>query len=138
MGVIILSEAKKRAAEIAKFAEQSANWYRIETSTFVPGDRDEYVLLSGDHKAVFTWTMLPTAEVVRHLSVSVPRPGKYPQPLTVWTLAHYFGFTGAKVDPESDTVAEPAEDWIAGVNEGEGALVVYQEVNDGPWVDIQV
>jgi hypothetical protein len=132
MGIIILSEAKKRAAEIAAFAEKTENWYLIGASTFVPGYRDEYTLLSGDHRAVFTWTVLSTAEVVRHLSVSVPRPGRYPQLITIWTLAHYFGFTGAKVDPESDTVREPAADWVAGVNEGEGTFVVYQDVKDSP------
>jgi hypothetical protein len=130
MGVIILSEAKKRAAEIATFASQPNNWYCIGTSAFVPGDRGEYVLRSGDHKAVFSWTMLKTGEVYRHLSVSVARKGAYPQPLVVWTLAHYFGLTGATMDPVTEMVQEPAKDWEAGTNEVDGCIMVQQEIEN--------
>ncbi len=128
VGIVILTEAKKRAAEIAEFASQPDNWYRIGVSPFVPGDRKEYVLKSGDHTAVFTFTMVPLGKVYRHMTVSVPRKGKFPQPLAVWTLAHYFGFTGATVNPYTDTVAEPAEGWAADTNEEQGCIVVQQEV----------
>jgi len=135
MGILILTEAKVRAEEIVAYASQTENWYRMEVSTFVPGDRKEYVLRSGDHRAVFSWTMAPTGEVRRHMSVSVPRKGKYPQPIVVWTLAHYFGFTGAELG-DGDVVHEPADGWVFAQDEDEGCIVVQQEVEDGPWVDI--
>jgi len=124
MGVIILSEAEPRAKEIAEFARQPDNWYLVGVSNWVPGDRSEYVLKSGTIKAVFTWTLQPSGEVFRHLTVS---SHKLPHPYIVWTMAHYFGFTGAEVD-EVSTVLKPADTWEARVVERDGCIAVIQEI----------
>lgn len=94
----MLNEAVGRAKEITAFAAQPANWYRIGESTWIPGNRPEYVLgAAGNIRAVFSFTWVSDDEVYRHLTISAPH--SLPSPLFVWTLAHAFGFTGAEADP---------------------------------------
>lgn len=124
--VLLLNAALERAKEIVAFAEQSANWYRVGKSTWIPGNRPEYVLNNkGNVRAVFSFTWISDDEVYRHLTISAPRA--LPNPIFVWTLAHAFGFKGAKVDPEG-LVQRPSVTWNFGFNEDEGCIVVQERL----------
>jgi hypothetical protein len=115
MGILFLGEeVEQRIFDIVAHASNPLHWYRPGKSDWVPGDKPEYVLLSGDTKAVFSWT--ETTEVFRHLSVSVKTPGKYPDPIVVWTLAHKFGFQGVTPDPQG-IVHSPSSTWSCGTNQ---------------------
>lgn len=129
VAVIVLEQAEQRAKEIAAYAEQSEHWYR-PGQTAVPGDLPEHVLLNGNIRAVFCWTVNPEnpAEVYRHMSVSVQAHGRFPQPPMVWTLAHFFGFTSAKLDPKSKVVMHPAASWGYAAKAEEGCVIVHELV----------
>lgn len=124
--VLLLNEALGRAKEIVAFAEQPEHWYRIGESTWVPGDRPEYVLGSaGNIRAVFSITRVSDMEVFRHLTISAPHA--LPSPLFVWTLAHMFGFTGAKPD-DAGIVQRPSPTWGFGYDEEEMCIVIQEKL----------
>lgn len=130
VAVLVLEQAAERAKEIVAYAEQPEHWYRPWLSSPVPGDLPEHVLLNGNVRAVFSWTVTPEdpAKVHRHMSVSVRAEGRFPQPAMVWTLAHYFGFTGAVVDPKSGVVLQPAPGWGFLANPEEECVVVHEVI----------
>jgi hypothetical protein len=122
----MLNEAVGRAKEITAFAAQPANWYRIGESTWIPGNRPEYVLgAAGNIRAVFSFTWVSDDEVYRHLTISAPH--SLPSPLFVWTLAHAFGFTGAEADKDG-IVQKPSMKWVFGYSEEEGCIVVQERL----------
>ena len=121
-------EVEQQVFTIVAYAADPLHWYRPDKSNWSPGDRPEYVLVSGDTKAVFTWTETQ-GEVLRHLSVSVRNPDKYPNPVVVWTLAHKFGFLGAQPNEEG-FVLDPSNTWKIGTNEQQRCVVVVQPVPD--------
>ena len=124
---LISPEIRGHAKEIAKFASQPENWYRIGITKRTPGDCPEFVLESGTVRTVFTWTVVPDGTIFRHLSVSTIGKDKYPNPIIVWTLAHWFGLTDAKED-KAGIVQTPGPDWSANCNAGEETAVVSQVV----------
>ncbi len=126
--VMLLDDAKARAQEVAALAEKPENWYIVGESTWVPGDRPEYVLLSGSIRAVFSWTKFPSGDLRRHMSVSVRGP-HYPNPIVVWSLAHYFGFTGVAMDELG--VGRTHGNWAVAVDEKEHCIVVQEEIATG-------
>lgn len=124
--VLLLNEARERAKEIAAFAAQPANWYRVGESAWIPGNRPEYVLGGhGNIRAVFSFTWVSDDEVYRHLTISAPH--SLPNPLFVWTLAHAFGFTGAEPDKDG-LVQRPSVKWNFGYNEEERCIVVQERL----------
>ena len=135
MGVnfLNLDMAEQRAKEIAEHSAKRENWY-IPGQTAIPGDLAEHVMLSGNICAVFCWTVAAN-DVRRHLSVSVPGKGKLPLPSLIWTLAHLFGFTGAKV--EHQLVNFPARSWKFQADDDEGCVVV-QEIVKGAAIDATI
>jgi hypothetical protein len=127
---IQLDFAKERAEQIRTFAENPDNWYRaFQSSAKVPGLHDEYVLESGTIRAVFSWTLVPDGDIFRQMTVSSKNPGKWAQPLIVWTLAHYFGFTGATTN-EHDLVEEAASSWQVQMVEEESCVMVVEKVEE--------
>jgi len=126
MSVLDLNEAKRRTQEITAFAERPENWYHVGKSPWIPGRRPEFVLVSFTVRAVFSWTA-DDGEVYRHLSVSNVGP-KYPNPVVIWTLAHYFGFQGAKVD-EQGIVHDPSPSWGVDLNENDRCITVLEKIN---------
>ena len=127
--LIMGDEVKARAREIAEFAARPENLFRADCG-WVPGDRPEFVLKSGDVKAVFTHSEGEGGKVLRHMSISVPRRGKLPSELVVYTVAGYFGFTGGTTGGSGpDVLTAPGPDWGIFVNEIENTLVVLQPVD---------
>lgn len=123
-----LNEAEARAKEVAAFAARPENWYKVGESTWIPGDREEYVLRSLTVRAVFSWTQVAPGDVRRHMTISTMGP-RFPNPMVVWTLAHMFGFTGAKPNAEG-LVHEPAKSWAFLPDEKEHCIVVQEKVSD--------
>jgi len=78
----------KRIEEIKEFAQK--NIYDTEESTWIPGDRPEFVLTSGTIRAVFTLTKHEN-ELFRHLSIS--NKTNLPSPHVVLEICSLFGFT---------------------------------------------
>lgn len=128
IGVLRLDEAAAKARAIADFAAKRENWY-VPNQSPVPGDIADHVLLNGGVRAVFAWTVTPI-DVRRHLSVAVGRASGYPQPLLVWTLCHFFGFTGAKVESHTGTVLQPAKSWLFVADEDAGCVVVQEVISE--------
>jgi hypothetical protein len=127
MGILFLNEGvEQRIFDIVAHASNPLHWYRPGKSDWVPGDKPEYVLLSGDTKAVFSWT--ETTAVFRHLSVSVRTPGKYPDLTVVWTLAHKFGFQGATPDKDG-FVHKPSPTWGCGSSQAHECVTLIEQVS---------
>ena len=109
MGALIIDDTTKKAAEgLAKFATAKENWYHVNESKWVPGDRPEYVLNFLNYRTVFTITVLGD-KICRHMSVSVPTLRKFAHPITVFTICTMLGFTGGVVD--NGITTKPGEDW---------------------------
>jgi len=121
--LLLTPEVRTRASEIAEFASRPENHYRIGESDWVPGDRPEFVLRSGTLRAVFSHSVEGSGMTWRHLSVS--NVTKLPNPVSVWTLARLFGFTGGELGPDGETVVGAAPDWVTFQNE-EKAIAVIQ------------
>lgn len=124
---LLLHIAEPRAKKIAAFASRPENWYRLGETTEIPGDRPEFVLMSGTIRAVFTWTRTPEDEVFRHMSIGI-LGSNLPNPTIVWTVAHMFGFTGAKI--EEGLVHEPAQNWMVGLDLQDRCIVVQEKILD--------
>jgi hypothetical protein len=114
--LIIDDVARAKAARVLAHAE--ANPYLPGDP--VPGDQPGFVAHFGSYRSVFTYTHTHWL-IFRHLTVSVPTPGKYPNPIAVFEIANLFGFTGH--DGISDT---PPVDWRWDVKPDENCIVVLQ------------
>jgi len=123
--LVIDDALKAECARLRIFAEDPKNWYVIGETKFVPGDRPEYVIRTAfGFRVVFTIThaLEHRPEPIRHMTISVS--GKnYPNPMVVFTLAHYLGFTGASV--VNDVVPEPGP-WAMAIDDGEHCIIVQQ------------
>jgi hypothetical protein len=118
--LIIDDLAKARVQKVRAHAEQKANWY-IPDSSMVPGNDPKFVAHLDTYRCVFTITMAPKHPLLRHLSISIPKKGSYPNPIAVWTIADLFGFTGY------EGKGEPAKGWAMAIVKEENCVVVQQE-----------
>lgn len=122
--LFLTPDNKEKAAKVIAFAERPENWYHAGGSSWVPGDRPDFVARIDTYRCVYTHTV-SQGKHYRHLSISVPADGKLPHQVAVFTLASFFGFTGGKM--VEDAAVEPAEDWLINVNEAEHCIVLAQE-----------
>lgn len=109
-----------------EFAARPENRYILGKSTFVPGDLSEYVRYLDGYRCVFTLTE-HQEKIYRHLSISVPVPDKLPNTVAAFTIATWFGFTGALLD--HDVAVEPGEDWQISPDEKGYCIVLAQELS---------
>ena len=130
-------EVEEAAKKIVAYAKDPKNWYRIDSDgkpiSELPGDKPEHTLKTGSTRAVFSYTMVKGAgksggllgddRLMRFLTVS--NITNYPSPISTFTLARMFGFTGAEAD-DHGVVKEPAKEWGLAVNKEEGAAIVQQ------------
>lgn len=100
-------ENRERARKLAEFAARPENHYVVGESKFIPGDVPDYVIQLDTIRCVFTMTQA-NGKLYRHLSLSVP--GGLPNPAIAYTIATWFGFTGAKIRHE-DIAMGPGDDW---------------------------
>jgi hypothetical protein len=120
--LLLSGDGQARAHEVALYAAQPAHWYRPGVTSFVPGDRPEYVARIDSYRCVFTYTVAE-GSLWRHLSISLSSraAGKLPSPIPAWTIASWFGFSGGIVAegfPEGtaappECIIEPGADWIS-------------------------
>lgn len=122
--LFLTPENKDKAAQVLEFAERPENWYHHPGSSWVPGDRSEFVTRIDTYRCVYTHTV-SRGRHYRHLSISVPAREKFPNPVAVFTLATFFGFTGARM--VEDVAAEPGTDWMFEPNHEEKCVMVVQE-----------
>lgn len=129
MSTLILNPSTlERIHAIAAYAAKAENWYLLGGLSKIPGSNPEHELVSGDVRAVFSWTQTPQGEAVyRHLTVSVLGSQDMPHPVVVYTLAHHFGFSGAELSPQG-VVETPGDDWYFGREPVDNCVAVCQRV----------
>ena len=124
---LVIDRTQKRAVRhLVAFAESAGNWYRPTRDEWVPGDREEYCLHLNTYCCVYTHTVIGSTHY-RHLSISVPSDN-FPHPTAVYTIAHMFGFAGAKMTDE--IAVEPGEEWLLNVNKEEHCIVIAEKLRD--------
>ena len=130
MGVLIFDERLKAdIRRVRAYAERNKHWYNPDVaSQKPPGDNKKHTLKTGTHRVVFSWTR-KDLQVFRHMSISTGRvAGKFPQPVSAFTMAHLLGFTGADVD-EHGLVMTPGPKWQTMPRPKENCIVVIQEID---------
>ncbi len=128
MSTLILNPpALERIHAIAAYAAKAENWYLLGGMSKIPGSKPEHEFVSGDIRAVFSWTQTPQGEVYRHLTVSVVGSTDKPHPVAVFTLAHHFGFGGAELSPRG-VVEAPGVDWYFGRESEDDCIAICQRV----------
>lgn len=116
--LVIGPEDKKRAEQLVEFASDPANYYVPGQTSFVPGDKPEYVLnLYKGFKVVFTHTKMQDGRLYRHLSVSVDKKNKLPHPAAVAEIAPLLGFVGE------------FDQWSKDHNRLESCIIVVQGIH---------
>jgi hypothetical protein len=124
MGYLQLSpENQALAKQLVEFASKPENFYR-PPSDVVPGERLEYTCHIDSYRCVFTITEIGGARY-RHLSISIRGPN-LPAPVAAFTLAGWFGFTGAVL--EGGISAMPGTDWHVDINEEDNCIILAQEI----------
>lgn len=121
----LVIDDETRAKVAAVIAHADKHHYMPQPGSPPPGDDERFVAKLGTYRTVFTFTI---AEGVlwRHLSVSVPMKGKFPNPVAVFMIAELFGFTG--YDSSQHYMASPPKGWAIHVNDDEHCVVVAQPI----------
>jgi hypothetical protein len=121
--MVIDNEAKKRIAEVLKFAPE--NIYRPGLSETIPGDDPRHIVrIFKGFRCVYSLTEGPAGNLYRHLTISID--GKdYPNPIAAFMIASEFGFTGWKIEMGD----QPAADWMGDANEEEHCITLLQKVS---------
>lgn len=117
--LIINEDALATAKAILEYAEKHPY---IANTKPVPGDDENFIGRFNDYTVVFSFTHANGIKY-RHLSVSIPARGKFANPITVFTIATMFGFTGWKGGMPS-----PPQGWGLEINEAENCVVVAQPI----------
>lgn len=130
--LLLTPETRKDIDSLVEHASRPENRYKPSVSRWVPGDRKEFVrVIPVDYRLVFTLTELPNGEVYRHMSLSVPRKGKWPNEIVTFTLATMCGFTGGKM--QNDMTVGPGSDWRVEIDRqptrvSTGCIVIAQKI----------
>ncbi len=122
---LVLDDAfRAEVMRVVEYASKPAHYYVPALSPFPPGDMPEYTMRAGDYRIVYSVTMTEKA-TYRHMTVSLTREGaEYPAPISLFTIAHMFGFTGA--DVQDGFVTEPAKTWMFDVNHEDRCVVLAE------------
>lgn len=116
--LVVDDEARLAAHKLVEFASRPENHYRPHMQTadaLAPGDDTRYVLHLGEFRCVYTMTVTDEG-TYRHLSISVPEDGRYPNPAITVEIARLFGFKGV------------LEDWMVALNPAEKCVVLLQPI----------
>jgi hypothetical protein len=122
--LVIDDAARTAVAEVVAHAMQPENYYEPGSSPQPPGDDPRHIVLLNTYRAVFSITRAPDGKLFRHLSISVPRKGKYPNEFAVLAIADLFGFTGY-----DGVSARIPEGWMIGPNKDDECVVVAQPLS---------
>lgn len=116
-------ENRERAAAVTTFAERPENWYHPQEDSWCPGDRPEFVVFIDTLRCVYTHTVVEGVHY-RHLTVSIESRTRQLHPIPFFTLATFFGFTGAEM--QEDVAVAAGSDWIYGYDDDENCLALMQ------------
>ncbi len=121
------------ASKVREYAEKREHWYVVDAhmhgKTKCPGDMPEHTVIISTYRCVFSYTRIATGQVYRHLSISVPVKGKYPNPVSAYALAQLFGFTGWDLDTWDGRSQEFPADWSVGKNAKQQCIVMAQIID---------
>jgi hypothetical protein len=115
--LIIDSKAKAAAAQVVEYSARPENLYVPGPKAKIPGDDPGHTIHLGDYRVVFSLTKDPQLGVCRHLSISVPDPNRFPNPLVVEEVIELFGFIGG------------LQNSMLNVNKKEGCVIVAQPLS---------
>lgn len=129
MGILVFDgKLKADIQRVKEYAERNKHWYDPKAGKRAPGDNKKHVLKTGTHTVVFSWTRMEPTKVFRHMSMSTGKvQGKFPQVVSVCTMAHLLGFTGTVLD-DNGLVWHPIDKWQFHVAKEENCIVVVQEI----------
>lgn len=102
--LVITPAVKRHVSRVREFAESNPiSLYQIkkiiEGVSPPPGDDDRFVCaIPRGFRCVYTVETHMNDTTVRHLSVSVDAPDKYPMPVAINEIMKLFGFTGVVGD----------------------------------------
>jgi hypothetical protein len=117
--LLIDDAARAQVTKVVSYAMDHP-WHPSES---VPGDNPNHVAVLNTYRCVFTFTHV-SDRVFRHLSISVPQPGKFANPAAAFHIAELFGFTGYDVRE----AFIPAPDWIIDTKLEENCIIIAQEI----------
>jgi len=118
--LIIDDAARAQVARIIAYAMDHP--YRPGGGS-IPGDDPGHVAILNTYRCVFTFTHIG-GRVLRHLTISVPASGKFPNPVAAFMIAELFGFTGY----DNGEPFKPAPGWVCDVKKNENCLMIAQEL----------
>lgn len=126
--LVIDDAAKLKVKRLVEYAQDRRNWYIIEfggcSKQPPPGSNRYHVIQLDSYRCVFSYSkQLRDQRVFCHLSISIPREDYYANPITAFTIAELFGFTGW--DAKSTT---PPHNWFIDVNHRDQCIVLVQEI----------
>lgn len=118
-------ENRAKVDVVVEFASRPENVFDIAKAEFIPGDRPEYTVDVDTYRCVFTISCIDGLRF-RHLSMSVRgERGALPNRLAAFTIATWFGFTGATM--EKDVAVKPGPYWSYSSVEHPMHCVVFAE-----------
>lgn len=118
MRALVIDDTAK--AEVARVIAYAMDHPYIPHQSPVPGDNPNFVAKLDTYRAVFTFTRIE-GKIYRHLTISIPRPQMFPNPIAAFHIAELFGFTGYK------GADRPGTDWMIDVKHDENAVMIAQE-----------
>lgn len=126
---LVLDDAfRAEVMRVVEYASRPEHYYVPAKSPFPPGDMPEYTMRAGDYRIVYSVTVAKEGGTYRHMTVSLQREGaEYPAPISLFTIAHMFGFTGA--DVKNGFVTEPGK-WMLHINKEDRCIVVAEPIGE--------
>ena len=125
-------EEKRAVSALVEFASRPERWYRpeLESGAGPPGDNPDHVLELSEFRCVFSLTVLKGA-LYRHLSVSVPGAGNWPNPIMFCAIAGLFGFTTPPNEkPGGPEILGFGKNWQLQREEASQAIQVAEKIRD--------
>jgi hypothetical protein len=126
--LVIDKEARAAVAQVVAHALEPENYYEPGLSPQPPGDDPRYIVLLNTFRCVFSITKAPDGRLFRHLSISVPTPGKYPNEFAVLEIARLFGFTGW----DGHRLYFP-DNWMIDANQEDECVILAQFYSPEPF-----
>jgi hypothetical protein len=120
--LIIDAVARAKIAHLIEHAEEHHYHAGVDPT---PGDNPAFVIHLDTYRVVFTFTQ-SQGKLWRHLSISVPAEGKFPNPAAAFMIAQEFGFTGW----DGRSVHRIPDGWMCDMNTADNCIVLAQEVRD--------
>lgn len=120
-----------RIEEIREYSECPARRHKSSQYPRLALMYDPHRMLkAGDVRAVFSMTQINPGHIYRHLTVGVVFEGDnhFPATEVVYTLACYFGFTGASADISGLVTIKPS-DWDTETDDEAKMITVSQKIS---------